>query len=396
MQILALNRACRVLRRMRAEDVEDGVDAIRVLAELIGPRPPASSEEAAAALFVSSRLSLLGASPVTSEFRSQRSFGPSYLVIYGLALIAGVLRRGPLSYLVGAVAAAVGVEGSRFGRFGVEKLIGWRRSRNVWGCIEPRSSVARTICIVSHLDSSRSGLMFHPRVTPVLGKVVGAMGIALILQALDPLIGRRGLGRLIVWRARAMCALAFGLVLEREIAGTDVAGANDNASGVGACLALASRFSREPLENSRIVVLFTGSEESGVHGMTEFLRSQDTDGWMFVNFDGVSADARLRVLSKEGGPLSNLKADPELLELAAKVGAKHSELEAEPLEHGSGLPYDSTPVLMSGGRAMSVVNQDGAIPDYHWPSDRFDKVSVPAFERAVTFGEQLLLEIDVS
>jgi hypothetical protein len=236
--------------------------------------------------------------------------------------------------------------------------------------------------------------MFHPTVTPVLGNVVAAMGAALLVQALDPLIGRNRLGRLAIWKARAMCAVAFGLVLEREMVGTNVAGANDNASGVGACLALASRFSREPLESSRLVVLFTGSEESGVLGMSEFLRSHDTKGWLFVNYDGVSADAPLRVLSKEGGPVGSVAADPELLAKAAEVGRKHSELQAEPLEHGSGLPYDATPVLVAGGRAVSIVNQEGAIPDYHWPTDRFDRVSHAAFERAVSFGEQLLLEID--
>ena len=56
-------------------------------------------------------------------------------------------------------------------------------------------------------------------------------------------------------------------------------------------------------------------------GMREFLAAHDTEGWDFINFDGVGADAPLRVLSKEGGPLSTLKADPELMEAAAAVGA---------------------------------------------------------------------------
>ena len=310
------------------------------------------------------------------------------------ALLAGLLPRGPLRYLAGALAAGLGLADSCFSRWAASRMTRWSRSRNVSVVIEPKGEAERTICVVSHLDSSRSGLMFHPSVTPVLGKVVAAMGLALMVQAIDPLIGRRGPGRLIIWKARAMCAIAFGLILEREIAGENVPGANDNASGVGACLALASRFARDPLVHSRVVLLFTGSEESGVIGMSDFLRMNDTDGWLFVNYDGVSAHASLRVLSKEGGPLGSVAADSELLEAAAEVGRKHPELEAVPLEHGSGLPYDSTPVLVAGGRAISIVNQDGAIPDYHWPTDRFDRVSHAAFERAVSFGEQLLTEID--
>ena len=55
-----------------------------------------------------------------------------------------------------------------------------------------------------------------------------------------------------------------------------------------------------------------------------------------------------------------------------------SSFAALPLAGGSGLPYDSTPVLVSGGRAISIVNQDGAIPNYHWPSDSFSEISKSA------------------
>ena len=380
---------------MREQDLETGVEAIRVLSEEIGPRPSASAEEAAAALYVSTCLVEMGLIPVTEEFRSSRSFGPSYLMTFGLALLAGALKRGKFRYITGALAGLLGIAEGRFSRLGPSAVTRWRRSRNVSVAIEPIGEAKRTICLVCHLDSSRSGMMFHPAVTPYLGQVVTLNGVALLVQALDPLIGR-GPGRFLVLKARALCGIAFGLVLEREIRGENVAGANDNASGVGACLALASRLVREPLESSRVMILFTGSEESGVHGMNKFLRQNDTDGWLFVNFDGVSARASLRVLSKEGGPLGSVDCDPELLAWAEAVGRVDPELKAEPLAHGSGLPYDATPVLMKGGRAISIVNQDGAIPDYHWPTDRFDRVSHLDFERAISFSESLLEEIDRS
>ena len=78
--------------------------------------------------------------------------------------------------------------------------------------------------------------------------------------------------------------------------------------------------------------------------MREFLRSHDTSGWLFVNFDGVSADAPLRVLSREAGPAGS-KPDPGLMEAARKVGERDPELAAEPLLDGSGLPYDATAVM---------------------------------------------------
>lgn len=378
---------------MRDEDLTFGVEAVRILCDVIGPRPPASAEEAAAAAYVARELTGMGLEPDVEEFRSSRSFGPGYALTFGLAAFSGLLKRGILRYTGAVVSTALGLAESRFSRAGTSAVLKWRRSRNVLAAIEPSGNPERTVCLVSHLDSSRSGLMFDPRVTPALGRLVAAMGLALIIQALDPLIGR-GPGRWLIGIARALCAVSLGLVLEREIRGENVAGANDNASGVGACLALASRFSRSRLDSTRVVVLVTGSEESGVHGMRHMLAAHDTADWLFVNFDGVSAAASLRVLSKEGGPLGAVDADPELLGLAAEVGAETPELEAALLEHGSGLPYDSTPVLAGGGRAITVVNQDGAIPDYHWPTDRFGRISRPAFERAIRFGEALLLKLD--
>ena len=79
---------------------------------------------------------------------------------------------------------------------------------------------------------------------------------------------------------------------------------------------------------------------------------------------------------------------------AEEVGAERPELRAEPLDHGSCLPYDATPILQAGGRAISVVNQDGPIPDYHWPTDTADRVSGPAFRRAIGFGIELLRRLD--
>lgn len=238
--------------------------------------------------------------------------------------------------------------------------------------------------------------MFHPKVTPHLGNAVAAVSLAVFVQALAPLLRHVPLGWILIAKSRVLVALGAGLVLEREIRGLDVPGANDNASGVGACLCLASHFAGKPLERTRLVILVTGSEESGVFGMRAFLEEHDTEGWDFVNFDGVGADAPLRVLSKEGGPLSTLKADPVLMEAAAAVGAEFPELEAKPLANGSGLPYDATPVTAGGGKAITIVNQDGPIPNYHWPTDTTENISASAFGRAVEFAAKLVRRLDGS
>jgi len=377
------------------EDAQLGLGVINSLADGIGPRPPTSDAEAMGAALIADELEDLGLLPVIEEFPSLRSFGPSYLIVFGLALKAWVLqRRFPVvSALAGGSAAALGLLESRYVRNPLD-LLCTRASRNVWTSIEPSGEPERTVCLVSHMDSSRSGLMFHPKVTPHLGNAVAAVGIGVFVQASAPFLRRFAPGRAIALFSRLLVAAGAGLVLEREIRGTDVPGANDNASGAGACLALASHFSANRLETTRLVVLVTGSEESGVFGIREFLDAHDTEGWDFINFDGVGADAPLRVLSKEGGPLSVLRADPGLMEAAAAVGAEVPELEARPLENGSGLPYDATPVMARGGRAMTIVNQEGPIPNYHWPTDTTENISRSSFERAVNFAARLVMRLD--
>lgn len=365
------------------------------LADGIGPRPPCSVQEEAAARLVSDEFAGLGLSVQLEEFASARSFGPSYLVIFGLALSAGFVERRSrlLGAMLGGTAATLGILESRFTRNPLD-LLRTGTSRNVWAAIEPSGEVERTVCLVSHMDSSRSGVMFHPRVTPHLGNAVAAVSAGVFVQALAPLLRRFTPGRWLTLKSRVLIALGAGLVLEREIRGENVRGANDNASGVGACLSLASHFAGDPLERTRLVILVTGSEESGVFGMREFLEGHDTQGWDFINFDGVGADAPLRVLSKEGGPLSTFEADPALMKAAAEVGRQFPDLEAKPLANGSGLPYDATPVMAGGGRAISIANQDGPIPNYHWPTDTTANVSPAAFKTAVEFAVRLVERLD--
>ncbi len=381
-----------------SEACESGLECIRELSERIGPRAPCSPEEKGAATCIAERLSGLGLEPEIEEFASTRSFGAVYLAIFATALGGGFLQgvRGlrVVGHLAAAVGAATAVLEGRFHPGGVASLLRRERSVNVHASIEPSGAVERTVCLVSHMDSSRAGLMFHPRVVAHLGALVSAAGFSALLQVISgPLMRVRRL-RPLVLVSRGLVALGLGLIVEREVRGSDVPGANDNASGVGACVALAETLVGSPLKRARVVILVTGSEESGALGMREFLSRHNTGGWWFVNFDGVGADAPLRVLSKEGGPLSAVDADPELLELARQVGAEDPELLASPLAHGSGLPYDSTPVLVRGGRAISVVNQEGAIPDYHWPTDRMDRISPEAFSRAVRFGRKLVEKLD--
>jgi hypothetical protein len=272
--------------------------------------------------------------------------------------------------------------------------IGGRSSQNLVAEIPARAEERRTLCLLCHLDSSRSGLMFHPSVTPHLPRLVSAAGLALAIQGLDVLLGRSRPGRAAVLAARGILGVFALLLAERELRGEDVPGANDNASGAAVASVLAMECAAEPLAHTRIVLLATGAEEAGVLGARAFLAAHHTEGWLFLNFDGVGAAASLHFLEREGGGLQGWPCDPGLRALAEELAARRPDLKLSGTARSSGLPYDSTPVLARGGRALTLSVQNGAIPDYHWPTDVPGRIDREVLGRALGAGRELVRAVD--
>lgn len=376
--------------------VDRALRTIDAFAGGIGPRAPTSKAESEAAEWLGRELESLGLKVEFEEFPAYRSFGMLYLPLFALSLLSGLGRRRRWKSLLAGLAALIGIwEGDFRSWGGLTKLLP-RRSGNVSAVIEPTTDARRTVCLVCHLDSSRSGLMFHSAVTPYVGPIMAAVSGAVAVQAGAPIL-RLLPGRVDRWLlsgARGLIAVALGLVAERELRGEDVPGANDNASGVGACLALADQLTQEPLTETRVVILATGAEEAGVLGMRHFLDSVNTDGWLFLNFDGVGADAPLRYLRVEGGPLNPRAADPAMVALAERIGTAEPGLGLSACDHGSGLPYDSTAVMARGGRALTIGCQGRAIPNYHWPSDLPEAVEPASLGRAIRLAQEMLVGID--
>ena len=182
--------------------------------------------------------------------------------------------------------------------------------------------------------------------------------------------------------------------MEREIRGVDVPGANDNASGAAATAVLAAECAATPLSSTRLVLLITGSEEANVIGSRAFLDAHDTSGWLFLNFDGVGAPAALHHLHREGGALRSWPSDPGLRAVAERVSESCPELSLSGTDKSSGLPYDSTPILARGGRAITLTVQNGSIPNYHWPTDTAERIDREVLARALEAGREMIAAID--
>ncbi len=379
---------------------EAALEWARLLADEVGPRRPTSPAERRAAELVADRLSKRGLTVEQRAFDAYSTFALPYGTALGIALLGmPAARTRPLvaSALAAAGAALTSAEDGLINR-PLTRAFARRPTRNLVATIEPDKEATRTVCLVCHLDSSRSGLMFHRRFLPFLHAWIGAQAAAFGIAVAGPLLRRLPLGRRLLAGAYGVLLAGLGILIEREVRGADVPGANDNATGVAAVASLASELHEQPLSETRVVCLFTGCEEAGVLGADAFVRelegsTDDWRSWLFINFDGVGAPATLRFLRQEG-VLSKWPADAHLARLAQEVSERRPELGLEGTNHNAGLTYDTTPVLARGGRAITLSTQDATIPNYHSPTDTVENLDPSALGRAIEVGREMLAAID--
>ena len=373
---------------------------VHLLAEEIGGRRPTGPAERRAAELVADRLRRTGVSVEMHPFRAHPTFALQYGTALAIALSgAPTARRRPLQAAAAALAGAMltSAEDGLVHR-PLTRLFARRESHNLVATIDPAGEARRTVCLVCHLDTSRSALMFHRRFLPVLHVWIATQAAAFAATITAPLIRLLPSGRRIVNAAYAILAAGLGLLIERELRGVDVPGANDNASGVAAVATLATELQAEPLTNTRVICLFTGCEEAGVLGADAFVRELETTGedwrtWHFVNFDGVAAPATLRFLRHEG-VLRKWRSESRLVRIAEKLAARRPELCLRGADHNAGLTYDTTPVLARGGRAITLSAQDWTIPNYHSPTDTVENIDPSGLEQAIEVGREMLAAIN--
>lgn len=368
---------------------------IRLLACEIGPRRPTGDAERAAAHRICEELHETGVPARIEPFRGYASFLGPYAAILGAAAAPALLPRrlrALRTALATAAATGVATEGGLV-HTPLSRALSRRPSQNVVATIEPQGAADQTLCLVGHLDTSRSGLMFHPRLVRYLNRWISVQSAAVLAQAGEPLLARSRGGRIVLAAARALAAAGLALLVERETRGEDVPGASDNASGSAIAMQLAAECVATPPQRTRIVLLLAGCEEAGLLGMQAFLRSHDTSGWLFLNFDSLGGPATLRFLRREG-VIRKWDADPGLIGVAEQLRRRCSDLRIEPTDRPAGLTYDTTAVLARGGRALTLSAQDDVIPNLHWPTDIYENIDHDVIARALETGRELISAVD--
>jgi acetylornithine deacetylase/succinyl-diaminopimelate desuccinylase-like protein len=247
---------------------------------------------------------------------------------------------------------------------------------NVIARVPAAGPADRTVVFVAHHDTARTGLLWR---LPKTGRPLPLPAEA----AFAAVIGGCLLG------SRALRAVAGAALVVLGLIGLDVArsrvvpGANDNATGVGALLALTAAFARDPLERTDVVAVFTDCEEVGLGGAAAWLRAHgaelDKATTLVLSLDTLGS-GEPAVVSRDGALTATYARDDHDW---ADRGALRAAV-APPRRTDLGAPTDAIVARHAGFRALSLVSvdADGTLGDhYHQLTDTPENVDWDSVEQ---------------
>ncbi|MGQ9627888.1 MAG: M28 family peptidase [Anaerolineae bacterium] len=373
---------------------------VRHLTEKIGPRGSATPEEAQAARYVEQVLRSFGLDAWTESFEAGRSVWLPYALALALALAGALIYYAfgwpgalPCSLLHALALWGMYAELNFTDNF-LRRLLPRGKSQNVIARIPPAGPALQDVVLIGHLDSGRTPFLFRSvplLLTFVILSILAFFNLAsgVIIYLAGAILGWAVPGWLF-WPGALLSAGGVLFCLEAELSPYSV-GANDNASAVGVNLSLAERLSRSPLKNTRVWVLFSGSEEVGCYGMAAFLtkhRDELREAY-FINLEGVGIGA-LHYASREG-MLRPYPSHPALIALLQRVGERRPELKAEIFVVRAG--YTETGVVVKNGlRGITIlgISPPGVMAYWHQRGDTADKLEEETLSRAHELTWELL------
>ena len=367
-------------------------------------RATATEGERRAAEWVAARLGEAGARARLEEEDSNGGYWwPLGLTAAAGALagIAALRGRRMLGAALGAAASAAAIDDLPPRGRRLRRVLPKRRAWNVVATTGPEDAT-RTIVIVAHHDTAHTGLVFHPALPriadrlglierndtspPLMWPVVSGGGVV----AAGAITGSRWL-----MRAGAVLSAAVAAAMADLGARDGVPGANDNATGVVAMLALARALAARRTESVRVMLVST-SEEATCEGMHHFaarhfptLPREET---FFLSLDTVGSP-HLVVLRGEG--MFGVREYPA--EALALVDGLAAELEI-PLFPNLRLrnATDGVYPLEAGYPCASIASctELKTPANYHWPTDVPENVDYGTLADAIRLSEAVVRRLD--
>jgi Zn-dependent M28 family amino/carboxypeptidase len=185
---------------------------------------------------------------------------------------------------------------------------------------------------------------------------------------------------------RAVGAVLLGAAV---LLGLDVArrrvvpGANDNATGVAALIALIDAFARDPLERTDVVAVFSDCEEVGLGGASAWVKAHrgdlDRASTIVVSLDTLGS-GEPAVVSRDGALTASYSRD---MQAWADRGALRAAVDP-PRRIDMVAPTDGSPAHHAGLHVLSLTScaPDGTLgPHYHQLSDTPENVDYESVEQ---------------
>jgi cytochrome b561 len=364
---------------------------VTYLAAEIGPRPCGSQNELKALQYCENQLKSVGYKTELQSFKTTQSFSWSYFIIVLVAILGALLSWVKVDSAVAlglwAVLLFIG-ENTTLSPL-VSRIIPKKTSHNL---IAKLTEGKPKIVISAHADSAKSGLMFHPRLAKNfrLGFLISfwslvAIPIIAIIILVAPAL-KSPLLYIELVPALVLAYEAFQLA-ERELNGTWVCGANDNASGVSVALEAARKLASA---NAPVWVVITGAEEAGLFGMNHFIRTHLVDliSAYFINIDNVGK-GQLCYTTKEG-MLFGIRCSQQLTRLAENCTKSLPNYKSvKPCEFRV-MSNDSWIPLIRGLPTITLIALENGVPvNWHWPTDTVENVDVENIETTIKLVESM-------
>jgi hypothetical protein len=321
-------------------------------------------------------------------------------MVAGTAALRGRrLLAGTLAGVVGAAAVDDLPPGSR----ALRSLLPQRTATTVVAELGPPDA-DRTVVLVAHHDAAHAGLLYHPAIPEavfgrfpwLLDRVDTSPPLLAPVVAIPALLGAGTLtnGRTLVKAAMALSALSIATLADMALRET-VPGANDNATGVAALVAMARALQERPTETVRVMLVST-SEEALCEGMQAFSRR---------HFGELPRESTFFLTLETLG-------SPHLLVLRGEGMLKMREYPPRSLALLDGLAGELGIPLFGNLRLRNAT--DGIIPlaagyecaalcsctrlkqpaNYHWPTDTAENVDYDTLSNAVRLAEAVVRRLD--
>ena len=181
-----------------------------------------------------------------------------------------------------------------------------------------------------------------------------------------------------------------GSLASRDDAGRAHLGADDNASGTAAVLAIAGALAKQPVRRRHLLVGLWSAEEIGLLGSAAFVATPPVPADQlaaYLNFDmvGRMQENKLVVQATGSSPVW-----ASILERANVAAGFDLTVQPDPFQ-----PTDVSSFNQAGVPSLSFTT--GGHTDYHKPSDTADKIAFDDLDRVASFATAItrrLMDLD--